>query len=218
MERKAKLSVFSVFLIATLACASSPSQSDIETAIAQTQGVGPATEAAGDQTEEPTDLPTQEPTEEPTATPAGSGTTRTNPAAPGTEIRVGDYTISDVEGVRPGDAVVEAENMFNAKAAAGNEYLLVRVWVKCEKGPDETCESHAIRLFRLITADGNVLTPGTLAGDNLLGKIELFGGATAKGMLAFEVSKTETDFTLMITSPDDDELREYLAFDIATAN
>lgn len=208
-----KLSLPIVAIIFLTACTSSPGADAIQTAIAQTQRAAPATVTP---TQAATAVPaTNTPTPAPTAAPIGL--TRSNPAPVGAPVTVGDYTVMADSAVRPGDAAVAAENMFNSKAPAESEYLLIRATVTCNLSPDQKCEHYASSEFKLVTPAGNVIDmPNVLAGPNMLGKMQHFGGATVKGLLGFIVSKSDTEFVLMFTPSGSKESR-YLALDITSA-
>lgn len=196
------------------ACTAAPNDSQIQTAIAQTQGAAPKPTSVPP-TETTAATPTPEPSNTPTQSPVGMS--RSNPAPAGSEITTSQLTISGVEGVRPANEAIAAENMFNPEPKPGEEYLLIRVAIKCNLGPDEQCDYFAISVFSLVLPDGNILKEGLVAGDNLLGHEQHFGGSTAKGLLAFMVAQTDKDFIMMI-NPGHGEPMHYLNFDITSAN
>jgi hypothetical protein len=200
-----RLSLLTILLLLT-ACASAPGQGAVETAIAQTQAARPNPTAVHQTVvavvqgtlgvEFGGHAPTESAAATGTPTPAPVGGSRSNPAPAGTPVTLGDYTVLVGDAVRPADAAIEAENMFNTKAPDGSEYLLVRVEITCNLGPDEKSKRYVPNEFKLITPAGNVIEAAQVAGDNLFSLEEQYGGSTIKKLLAFVVSKQDAEFVM----------------------
>lgn len=167
------------------------------TAVPATKEVeeGEATEAPEAET---TEAPEVEPTEAPENTQPPVGTSRSNPAPPGAEVDVGDLTIVVGEVIRPADEMIKEANSFNSDPEAGDEYILVSVELRCNKGSDEECSYYSIE-FNLVGSTGVTREPEIfIAGlDGMLESGELFGGARTDGWLVFQIGVDETDLVLI---------------------
>ena len=135
---------------------------------------------------------------EPAATIAPVGSSRSNPAPPGSEVTLDKMTFTVGEMVRPADEIVAAGNPFNSKPEAGNEFVMVTLTVRCEKGEEESCSIGPAWNLALIGSagvahDAEWFVTGV---DGQLESTEFFGGATVTGSLFFEVGQDETDLLL----------------------
>ena len=135
---------------------------------------------------------------EPEETIAPVGSSRSNPAPPGSEVTLDDMTFTVGEVVRPADGIVAAGNEFNSEPEAGNEFVMVMLTVRCEKGEDDSCSISSAWNLSLIGSagvahDAEWMVTGV---DGQLESTEFFGGATVAGSLFFEVGQGETDLLL----------------------
>jgi hypothetical protein len=151
-----------------------------------TPEVNPA-EETGDEAEQ----------EEPSPTPP-SGSSRSNPAPSGSEVTIGDLTLSVEDATRPANDVVAEGNPFNPTPEPGNEFIRVTISATCEKAEDETCSVGPAWNLALIGSAGVTHDPmWAVSGvEGQLQQSEFYGGATVSGSLFFEVGEDETDLVL----------------------
>jgi len=130
------------------------------------------------------------------------GSSRNNPAPPGSEVTIDNMTFVVLDSTRPVDALVAEGNMFNPEPEAGNEYVMITISVTCEKAEDETCTIGPMWDMALVGSAGVTHdVEWAIAGvDGQLEQTEFYGGATASGSLIFEVGQGETDLVLRYQS------------------
>jgi hypothetical protein len=133
---------------------------------------------------------------------ASSGSSRSNPAPPGSEVTIDDMTFVVEDAVRPADDIVAAGNEFNSPPEEGNEYVMVTLSVTCEKSEDETCNIGPMLDLSVIGSEGVAHDSAwAISGvDGQLESTEFYGGSTTSGKLFFEVGQDETDLVLRYES------------------
>ncbi len=133
----------------------------------------------------------------PTETPKPLGSARSNPAPPGFEVSLGEITLVVGEVIRPATEIIMIGNMFNTEPEEGQEYILVEVSTRCDKGSDDTCNISGFE-FSLIGSTGVVHDSEWLISgvDGLYEGGEFFGGATITGYLPFIIGQDEIDLIL----------------------
>ncbi|HXK32710.1 MAG TPA: DUF4352 domain-containing protein [Dehalococcoidia bacterium] len=153
------------------------------------------------------------------ATPAsGPGSSRSEPAPPGSAVTVGDMRITVVSADLNADLAAVSE--FDPTPVAGRRAVLVRVRVEHagEASSDETVDVSE-SMFSL-TGSGNVVYDG-FSEDESCGFLadgidaELFAGGSAEGDVCFQVPEDETGL-LLIVEPAfsfDDGGRRFLALE-----
>ena len=121
-----------------------------------------------------------------------------NPAPVGSEVSVNNMTFTLLEAVRPADEIVAEGNMFNPTPEEGSEYVLVRLSIRCDRGPDATCRP-AVFEFSIVDSGGLVHDPSIMTSGvpGLLEFDEMFGGATKTGGLIFEVPEDDAGLVLI---------------------
>jgi hypothetical protein len=140
MKKRLDLAIWCLLILGFSSCSNAPSESTIQTAIAETA------QASETQISESTEVPTQTPiptrTPIPTLTPQNILGSRSNPypfgePAPFTLDQEKRFTLAVVEVLRGNDAWqrIYAENMFNDQAPDGFEYLLIKLSVNYVLGP-----------------------------------------------------------------------------------
>lgn len=152
-----------------------------------------------------TSAPTRTPTPRPTATSTPvPGLSVARPLPPDSVFGLAGWEARVLEVMR-GEAAAQAirdANQFNAEAAPGREYLLVRLNVKSVH-PDR--ESHRIRGgdFRLVGARRmEYLSGGVVVPDPKL-DAELFAGGAVEGWVVFEIDRGEDQLILIWDLLDD---------------
>lgn len=184
MEKKKKLLVYLLVVLGLLLFACMPSSAPT---------VKAPDEVPAGATEE---TPVLGGTVEPTLPPVG--TSRSNPAMMGSEVSVDDMTFTVLETVRPADDLVAAGNMFNAAPEEGNEYVLVRLRIRCDKGADNTCLTGSFE-FSVVDSGGIAHDPNIFI-DGVSGMLEfgeMFGGSTMEGSIVFEVPQGDAGLVLI---------------------
>ena len=174
---------FVVVGIATLACGGSSPQVSTPAPVGAVQ---------------PTLPPAQEPTSPPpTPTVAPLGSTRSNPAPVGSEVRIDDYLIVVTEVVSPADDIVQQGNMFNTAAEQGKHYIFANTSVSCTLPADQSCTLSTFE-FKVIDSAGIAHdSEFLLAGvTGLLEDGEFYGGATKSGYLPFIVPNDDAGLIL----------------------
>ncbi len=126
------------------------------------------------------------------------GSSRSNPAPPGSEVSLDDITLLIGEVVRPADTIIEEANEFNSDPDAGNEYLMLDFSATCKKPSDESCNFNLFSVS-IVGSSGITHNPEIMmAGiDNEFEDGEFFGGATRSGWIIFEIGQDETDLVLI---------------------
>jgi len=170
-------------LVATLACGQSTPEVSTQPPAGTEQPISPS----GQQPTEPPPTPTE----------ASLGSSRSNPAPAGSEVKIDDYVVVVTEVISPADDIVRRGNMFNTTPEPGNHYVFVNTTVTCTLPSDQSCNLSTFE-FTLIDASGIAHDPGIfLTGvTGLLEDGEFFGGATKSGYLAFIVPDDDAGLIL----------------------
>lgn len=132
-------------------------------------------------------------------TQAPAGQTRSNPAPAGSRVTLGDVTLSVTGLTRPADDTVREGNVFNPRADDGMEYILVRVALTCNKGPDQTCAVAPLVDLHLVGSRGVEYQPRIfIAGvSGVMEGGEWFGGATLEAYLPYIIGQGESGLILI---------------------
>lgn len=180
----------SVLLVSILACGSSPSDSDIqsaaETMIARTAAAAtnePDSPPASEETtvpEEPAAAASDQPTEQPTQ--AAVGTSRTSPA------KIGDPMFF----AKLGTVTVTASDWVPGQAGR----VILSLTLVCELSPDESCNTISL-VYDVVGSSATVYDQvfDSLVPDPDFYLQEVFGGGTVTGYMGFSV---ETEDTLVL--------------------
>jgi hypothetical protein len=109
-----------------------------------------------------------------------------NPIAANEPIVFEDFDINLSRLTFPATDEVERMNMFNGDPAAGTDYALLWVDMKCKRSGSEVCRGFSFNI-RLVDDEGNEWgEPTLLTLDPDLDSQEAIGGATASGWVGFE--------------------------------
>ena len=146
-------------------------------------------------------IPTTTSSPRPTITPTQTilGKTRDQPHPLDTIVDIGgDMQLSIVGVQRSANNVVEQGNMFNDTPEPNNEYVIVRLRVKCNKSSNEKCSFSTYEL-KTVGADGQVRDQASVAGipDEMESMSEFFGGASIEGNLVFMVTQGDQSLVLI---------------------
>lgn len=191
---------FSTLVAVSLACASDTGPIVNTPTVEDISEGQPVEEAQGQQDvveEQPTEVPPTETSPPPTPT-AALGTSRSNPAPPGSEIFADGMKFLVLGVTRPATDVVMSGNMFNTEPEDGQEYIFVSLSVTCEKDIDSECNFSPFVLKLVgskgVERDAEVFVSGV---DGLLETTDFFGEATITGDIPFIVDTDETDLILV---------------------
>jgi len=138
----------------------------------------------------------------PTLTPE-IGSSRTNPAPPGSEVAALGVLLQVTEITRPADEMIAAAAQENATPEPGSHYILVHLLFTCDLPPDDTCNVYPEDEFSLVGSAGVVLTPSLSLGDlpGLLHQAKFYGGSQLTGYIPFMVPEDETGLVLVYKPP-----------------
>lgn len=90
---------------------------------------------------------------------------------------------------------IEAMSVINGEPSAGMEYILVTVEARFTGGPDDT-QRVSRSYFRCVGDRGQIYAGASVIVEPDL-SLELFGGASAQGRIAFEVPRDEHGLALI---------------------
>lgn len=186
VRRLAVMAALVLGLAASFAC--DDTTPVVRTAVPQAGETSPPGGEAPAEAFTPTSVP-------PTTAPLGSS--RSNPAPPGSAVEIAGMTIRILDVQRPADDVVAEANPFNDPPEGGNEYLIVTIEVACNKSADEQCVFEPGLELTLVGSKGIVYDREYVAGIDYLERTELFGGATKSGLLVFQCGAGETDLVMI---------------------
>lgn len=147
----------------------------------------------------PTATPTHTATVTPTPIPPGMS--REAPASIGVQIRAQDDVTVVVNAVARGSAAwkkIQDANMFNSRPGSGREYVLVTFTVGYSAEASKT-RSINPGWFRAVGSNGAIYSRAPVVLSRDFG-IELFGGGSVEGELAFEVAEGETGLMVIYDS------------------
>lgn len=139
-----------------------------------------------------------------TPTPAPVGMTRDNPVPFGDDLDRDSFVIADdgillaVGSVWRGEEAwvpIKRSNMLNPKPKATMEYVLVAVAVGFAGDSNQTKRVSSL-YFRCVGEGGAIYDQALVVLDPSL-DIELFGGGTHVGLVAFELPKSERNLVLI---------------------
>lgn len=100
----------------------------------------------------------------------------------------GDMVLSIASVRRPANEIVLEGNMFNDTPEPDSEYLLVTLFVECQRGTDEQC-NFATGDIKVVGPDGVIHDQASVSGipDKMEYFNEFFGGSTIAGNLVYYV-------------------------------
>lgn len=146
--------------------------------------------------------------------PGGGGTSREDPAAPGTSATDGPYTITVDDVTRPADEMVYEASEGNLRLDPPDEYVFVDITVSCAEGA--TCNPLVFDFF-LLNEDGDEYPYGLfIAGfDNLFQSGPLAGGESRSGQVFFIAKDADEELVLRFreTQVEDNPAEIYLALE-----
>lgn len=97
--------------------------------------------------------------------------------------------------IRPGNQLVYRENMFNDRADADTEYLIVKVAVSCDRDSTRSC-SFDDWDFDLVGSLGQIYDTASVVYDDEL-DVELLPGASGEGDLVYLIQRAEQDLKIL---------------------
>ena len=147
----------------------------------------------------PTATPTDTATTTPTPIPPGMS--REAPAPIGIQIRAQDdvtVLVQSVERGRDAWKKIEDANMFNSRPGSGREYVLVTFTVGYSADASKT-RSLNPGWFRAVGSNGAIYSRALVVLSRDF-SVELFGGGSVEGELAFEVAEDESGLMIIYDS------------------
>jgi len=124
-------------------------------------------------------------------------TSYNSPAPVGVAVNIGNLTIAVKDSLRPADAYIERENLFNSSAGQGKEYVLVGISVSCKAaGQSETCHVNPLG-FNMVGSRGISYGQAFAVISDDLRAGEMYSGSTVSGRICFKVGQGETGLTLV---------------------
>jgi hypothetical protein len=126
--------------------------------------------------------------------PVGDGSLE-NPFAFGELVDTGaGFNVQIVGYIRPADAVIRRENMFNDRPAADEVYVILQLQVTCQQGQTR-CESNYLD-YEMVGDLGIVYEHPYVVYDNTI-DFNGLGGASSAGDVVFLVKKNDTNLRLL---------------------
>ena len=138
----------------------------------------------------------------PTQTPE-IGSSRSNPAPPGSEVKAISVLLQVTGLTRPADEMIAAAASENPTPEPGSEYILVHLLFTCDLPSDSTCHIYPGDELSLVGSGGVVRNPAlSLHGlTEMLHEVEFYGGSQVSGYVPFLLPAEETDLILVYKPP-----------------
>ena len=128
------------------------------------------------------------------------GTSRSNPAPVGSEVVIDQMAFVVLGLIRPADDKIMEGNQFNTEPEPGQEYILLKLEIKCLKSSDDQCSfSPLLDEVKVIGSSGiGHDSEWFISGvDGLLEDTEFFGGTIISGSIPFIIGQEETDLVFV---------------------